>query len=140
MMLSRTKAFAAATGRPTTKLVIVCASSNGSVAQGATVKVVKDVKVFHVPKHTDGLSLQGMQGTVISNVAFYKEKHLSANLPWKVQFGLEKDGTTTKFFAHLVSIYITVPLCICITGRAIFLLPDSISKELWAVNKGKRCM
>jgi WD repeat-containing protein 35 len=78
-------------------------NSTGSIADGATVKVVKPIKVYHVPKHTDGLILEGMEGTVMGDVSQYKGKVLSANLKYKVQFNTEKDGAPLKFIAHLVS-------------------------------------
>lgn len=58
--------------------------------------------MFHAPKHTAGLELQGKEGVIVKNVNYYKDKHLSANTPYKVQIDLE-DGGKGKFFVHLVS-------------------------------------
>jgi hypothetical protein len=85
--------------------VRVRASEDNGTAfeEGATVRVAKEVKVFHAPKHADGLDLQGKTGTVVKNVAHYKDKVLSPNLPYKVQFTLPgSEGKPTKFFVHLV--------------------------------------
>jgi hypothetical protein len=80
------------------------AAENGSgLAEGTKVKVTTEVKVYHSPKHADGIDLQGKEGTIAKNIAFYKDKHLSPNLPYKVQFVLE-EGAKNKFFAHLVSV------------------------------------
>lgn len=77
-------------------------SSNGSkFADGAAVKVVKSVKVYHVPKIPE-LDLEGLQGTFVKDVNDFKGKQLSANLPLKVAFQIEKDGASVKFQAHLV--------------------------------------
>jgi hypothetical protein len=42
-----------------------------------------------------------MQGTVVKNVAVFKDKHLSPNLPYKVQFELDNGGSPVKLIAHL---------------------------------------
>lgn len=66
-------------------------------------KVTKEVKVYHVPQHTAGYDLFSRTGVVVKNVVYYKDKQLSPNLPYKVQFEIEKaDGKPAKFFAHLV--------------------------------------
>ncbi len=88
--------------RPRTSVVsrVFDAPSNGSagaIPDGAKVKVVKPIKVFHVPKHAE-LDLQGLEGTVQKNASQYKGKTLSANLPIVVKF-----ETPAKFLAHLVS-------------------------------------
>jgi WD repeat-containing protein 35 len=79
------------------------------------VKVVKSVKVFHVPKHEE-LDLEGLQGTFVKDVTEFKGQTLSANLPIKVAFQIEKDGATVKFQAHLVSGGRGAQSCACI-GR-----------------------
>lgn len=83
----------------------VLASGNGAppkFAEGAAVKVVKPVKIFHAPKHPDGIDLEGMQGKFVKDVTEFKGMTLSANLPIKVAFELEKDGAKVKFQVHLV--------------------------------------
>lgn len=78
-------------------------AGNGTgIPEGAKVRVTAEVKVFHAPKHTAGLELQGKEGVIVKNVNYYKDKHLSANTPYKVQIDLE-DGGKGKFFVHLVS-------------------------------------
>ncbi len=61
------------------------------------------IMVYHAPK-TKELQLNGMEGTVKSIVKKYKGKETSANLPYRIEFLLEKDdGKQQKFFAHVVS-------------------------------------
>jgi hypothetical protein len=43
----------------------------------------------------------------------YKDKKLSANLPYKVEFLIPADGKDVKLIAHLVS----VPLCCLVMKR-----------------------
>lgn len=78
-------------------------SANGTskLAEGAKVKVVKPVKIYHAPKLPE-LDLNGMEGTFVKDVTEFKGQTLSANLPIKVAFQMEKDGATVKFQAHLV--------------------------------------
>jgi hypothetical protein len=104
---SRGQAPAIACSRPQ-RAFRVYASANGvapELAEGTTVKVVKPIKVWHVPKFPDGVDLEGMQGVVVKDVAQYKGKTLSANLPYRVAFETEKDGAPIKFQAHLVSVW-----------------------------------
>lgn len=70
---------------------------------GSKVQVISPVRVYHVPKHGQGLSLEGMVGEVVSDVRDFKGKEISATLPWKVQFELQGEPETKpiKFFAHL---------------------------------------
>jgi len=83
-------------------LTVRASGSNGAaIAEGAKVKVVKPIQVYHVPKKTDGFSLEGLEGTVVANVSEYKGKTLSANLPYRVQFQLDAENAKSKFFAHL---------------------------------------
>lgn len=94
--------------RPTRARTAVIRASgpadNGTgIEEGKKVKVTADVKVFHAPKQPTGIQLQGKEGVVVKNVAFYKGEQLSPNLPYKVQFDLEAEGAPAKFFAHLVS-------------------------------------
>lgn len=91
--------------RPRTAAVIrASAGDNGSgLAEGTKVKVTAEVKVFHAPKQPNGIDLAGKEGVIVKNVANYKDKQLSPNLPYKVQFQLEAEGAPAKFFAHLVS-------------------------------------
>lgn len=60
------------------------------------------ITIYHAPK-TKELQLQGMEGSVKNIVKKYKGKETSANLPYRIEFLLEKDdGKQQKFFAHLV--------------------------------------
>jgi hypothetical protein len=63
-----------------------------------------------VGKFKKGLSLEGLEGTVLSNETQYHDKDgepitLSANLPWKVEFKVPAPdgGKDVKVLAHLVS-------------------------------------
>jgi hypothetical protein len=107
MMLS-TKPFAATSAARLSRnrivSVRVVASDNGSsIAEGAKVKVTKAVKVYHAIGHSEGLDLQGMVGVVKKNVLEFKGKQLSANLPYQVQFEVERNGKPGKLLCHLVS-------------------------------------
>ncbi len=73
------------------------ASAPLDVPDGATVRVTKELMVFHVPKNSQGVQLHGMQGTVKANVTMYQGKALSVNLPFKVAF-----TEPVAFVAHLV--------------------------------------
>jgi hypothetical protein len=76
---------------------------NGTgIAEGTKVKVTAEVKVYHAPKQADGINLQGKEGVIVKNVAYYKDKHLSPNLPYKVEIDIGNGGKP-KFFVHLVS-------------------------------------
>ncbi|KAF9587196.1 hypothetical protein IFM89_039585 [Coptis chinensis] len=69
---------------------------------GARVRVKVPLKVYHVPKVPE-LDLSGMEGELKQYVGFWKGKHISANLPFKVQFFAQvpdRDGPV-KFLAHL---------------------------------------
>ncbi|CAN6465399.1 unnamed protein product [Victoria cruziana] len=72
----------------------------GGTNMGARVRVKIPLKVYHVPKVAE-LDLNGMEGEVKDNVSVWKGKHISANLPFKVQFATQVDGRDIKFFAHL---------------------------------------
>jgi hypothetical protein len=66
------------------------------------VKVIKPLKVYHVPKTPQGFELLGREGTVVSNEALYKGKVLSPNDPFKVQFNFtDAEGKEKKVLAHL---------------------------------------
>lgn len=73
------------------------------LAAGTKVRVKSEVRVYHAPKKADGLDLQGKEGVIAANTIYYKDKVLSPNLPYKVQFALDYEGAPKKFFAHLVS-------------------------------------
>ncbi|KAF6265711.1 ferredoxin thioredoxin reductase, variable chain [Scenedesmus sp. NREL 46B-D3] len=105
MMLSA-KPFAATTGalvsRSRLVSVRVVASDNGSsIKEGAKVKVTKAVKVYHAAGRSDGMDLEGMVGVVKKNVLDFKGKQLSANLPYQVQFEVERNGKPGKLLCHL---------------------------------------
>lgn len=89
-------------GRPRLLAVRASAGNGAGISAGAKVKVVKPIKVFHVPKQPE-LNLEGMEGTVVQDVTQYKGKTLSANLPYKVEFFIDKENAKSKFFAHLES-------------------------------------
>ncbi|KAG2447416.1 hypothetical protein HYH02_007743 [Chlamydomonas schloesseri] len=88
-------------------LVVKCSgngSSTGVFHEGQKVKVIASVKVFHAPKHHDGMDLKGMEGTVQKDVTHFKGKVLSATLPYQVQFlvpGESDKDKHMKFSAHL---------------------------------------
>lgn len=87
---------------------VVASGDNGAFAVGSKVKVVKEVKVYHAgPQYSDGLDLNGMEGVITKNVVYYQHKdtlkQLSANLPYQVQFQVEKNGKPAKLLCHLVS-------------------------------------
>ena len=47
--------------------------------------------------------MKGLEGSVKQIVKKFKGKELSANLPYRIEFILEKeDAKDVKFFAHLV--------------------------------------
>lgn len=70
---------------------------------GSRVKVASPVKVWHVGKFKEGLSLEGLEGVIQANVTEYKGEILSANLPWKIQFSVPAPdgGKDVKVIAHL---------------------------------------
>lgn len=84
--------------------------SSGAFKEGQRVKVTKPVKVFHVPKQPE-LNLEGMEGTVVKDVTEFKGQHLSANLPYLVEFQLNPADAKSKFKAHMVRIALRSPFC-----------------------------
>ncbi|KAL3731835.1 hypothetical protein ACJRO7_028664 [Eucalyptus globulus] len=73
----------------------------GPARIGARVRVTVPLKVYHVPRVPE-VDLTGMEGELKQNVAEFKGKRISANLPFKVQFVKEIEGRgPVKFFAHL---------------------------------------
>ncbi|KAF3785854.1 Ferredoxin-thioredoxin reductase variable chain [Nymphaea thermarum] len=72
----------------------------GGTKIGARVRVTVPLKVYHVPKVAE-LDLNGMEGEIKDNVSIWKGKHISANLPYKVQFAAQVGDRSIKFFAHL---------------------------------------
>ncbi|GAB4820747.1 hypothetical protein N2152v2_007793 [Parachlorella kessleri] len=93
--------------RAASRLIAVRSAGNGAAAvcelkDGVRVKVATPVTVFHVGKFKKGLSLEGLEGTVLSDESQYKGQKLSANLPWKVQFSVPgPEGKDVKVIAHL---------------------------------------
>ena len=79
--------------------------SEGLHLKGCAVRLISalmQITIYHAPK-TKELQLQGMEGSVKNIVKKYKGKETSANLPYRIEFLLEKDdGKQQKFFAHLV--------------------------------------
>ena len=81
------------------------ASSNGASSAfrvGQRIRVTKPLKVYNVPKHTDGVDLMGQEGTIFKNIEIYKEKVLSATHPSVVKFEMNLNGAGVKFQVHLV--------------------------------------
>jgi hypothetical protein len=79
-------------------------NGNGAaLADGTKVKVVKPIKVYHVPKLGAELDLEGLEGVVQRDVTQFKGVVLSANLPYLVKFSQPAaDGKAVNFTAHLV--------------------------------------
>ncbi|CAL1374927.1 unnamed protein product [Linum trigynum] len=82
-------------------------SSNDSATSsehriGAKVRVTAPLKVYHVPRVPE-VDLTGKEGVLKQYVGLWKEKTISANLPYKVEFLLEVEGRSApvKFSAHL---------------------------------------
>lgn len=73
-------------------------------ANGTKVKVVHPIIVYHIPKHKEGVDIEGFEGEVQKNCAHYKGKTLSANFPYVVKFQQKIGDTEAKFVAHLVSL------------------------------------
>lgn len=94
----------------------IASSSNGSATAslytveeneakakvGARVRVKVPLKVYHIPKVPE-FDLNGLEGELKQYVGVWKDKRISANLPFKVQFveNIEGRDGTVKFFAHL---------------------------------------
>ncbi|KAJ0430495.1 putative ferredoxin:thioredoxin reductase [Helianthus annuus] len=70
---------------------------------GARVRVTVPLKVYHVPKVSE-VELNGKEGKVKENVAVWRGKSISANLPYKIEFFEKLEGrgdAPVKFVAHL---------------------------------------
>ncbi|CAN1164970.1 Ferredoxin-thioredoxin reductase, variable chain [Linum perenne] len=69
---------------------------------GARVRVKVPLKVYHVPKVPE-VDLTGKEGKVKQYVGVWKDKQISANLPYKVEFLLDIEGrdAPVKLLAHL---------------------------------------
>lgn len=68
---------------------------------GSRVRVKVPLKVYHVPKVPE-VDLLGLEGEIKQYVGIWKEKRISANLPYRVEFVADLPGRgNTKFFAHL---------------------------------------
>nr|XP_043626339.1 ferredoxin-thioredoxin reductase, variable chain-like [Erigeron canadensis] len=77
--------------------------NKGSEKIGARVRVRVPLKVYHVPKVPE-FELKGKEGKIKDYVSVFKGKHISANLPYKIEFFeiLEGRGEKpVKFFVHL---------------------------------------
>ncbi len=59
--------------------------STGLYKEGAKVKVVKPITLFSVPKHPEGVNIEGFVGDVFKDVSTFKGKALSASLPYVVK-------------------------------------------------------
>lgn len=75
--------------------------STGVFKEGDQVKVVRPITLYSVPKHPDGVNIEGMVGNVFKDVSVHKGKVLSASLPYIVKFVTEMNGAPVKFQAHL---------------------------------------
>lgn len=105
MLTLHQQAFRPAPASRARRLRVAASSDNGAafaIPEGARIKVVKPVKVYHAPKQPQGVDLEGLEGTVTKHAALFKGKVLSLNLPYKVQFETKVEGAPVKFFAHLV--------------------------------------
>lgn len=90
--------------------------STGQFKEGQKVKVVRPITLYSVPKHPEGLAIEGMEGEVAKDVSVYKGKVLSASLPYVVKFVKELEGKPVKFQAHLVRSHsdsLVAPLSLC---------------------------
>ncbi|KAI3818477.1 hypothetical protein L1987_12285 [Smallanthus sonchifolius] len=70
---------------------------------GARVRVKVPLKVYHIPKVPE-LDLNGKEGKIKEYVSVWKGKHISANLPYKIEFFETLEGrgdAPVKFFTHL---------------------------------------
>ncbi|KAG8082749.1 hypothetical protein GUJ93_ZPchr0014g46885 [Zizania palustris] len=82
--------------------VVVAEEAAAASKIGKRVRVTAPVRVHHVSKAPD-LDLRGMEGVVKQYAGVWKGKHITANLPFKVEFELRVDGQDkpVRFFAHL---------------------------------------
>ncbi|XP_004489188.1 ferredoxin-thioredoxin reductase, variable chain [Cicer arietinum] len=84
-------------------MMIRCEEKDEESKIGARIRVKVPLKVYHVPKVPE-IDLAGMEGNIKQNVALWKGKRISANLPYKVEF-ISKDiqgpRGPLKFSAHL---------------------------------------
>ncbi|GLI65403.1 hypothetical protein VaNZ11_008960 [Volvox africanus] len=104
MIVHQATSFRSAAWAGRAKLVVRCSgngASSGAFQAGQKVKVVSSIKIYHAPKHPEGIDLNGMEGTLIKDVTHYKGKILSANFPFEVEFHLPSEGKPAKFKAHL---------------------------------------
>ncbi|GAX79995.1 hypothetical protein CEUSTIGMA_g7435.t1 [Chlamydomonas eustigma] len=103
-MLTSKSSSVHALSRSNRRLVVSACSkgtSSGKFTEGARVKVTGYVKLFSVPKHPEGLEIEGMEGEVAKDVTQFKGKVLSATLPYLVKFKTDMAGADVKFQAHL---------------------------------------
>ncbi|CAK8533822.1 unnamed protein product [Lathyrus sativus] len=78
-------------------------SSDSSLKIGARVRVKVPLKVYHVPKVPE-VDLSGREGNIKQNVSIWKDKRISANFPYKVEFiaeDIQGPRGPLKFVAHL---------------------------------------
>mmetsp|Transcript_37663 Transcript_37663/g.83870 ORF Transcript_37663/g.83870 Transcript_37663/m.83870 type:complete len:117 (-) Transcript_37663:543-893(-) len=75
--------------------------STGAFAEGTRIKVTKPVKLYSVPKHPEGIDIEGMEGVVAKDITNFKGKVISANFPYVVKFVTQLGGADIKFQAHL---------------------------------------
>lgn len=106
-MLSLRSSSSLCASRSRSSAVVRCSGggdnhSSGKYAPGMKVKVTKPIKMYSVPKHPEGLDIEGMEGEVFKDVSTHKGKVLSAGRPIVVKFVKDFDGKAVKFQAHLV--------------------------------------
>ncbi|XP_058778607.1 ferredoxin-thioredoxin reductase, variable chain [Vicia villosa] len=76
---------------------------DSSLKIGARVRVKVPLKVYHVPKVPE-VDLSGREGNIKQNVSIWKDKRISANFPYKVEFvaeDIQGPRGPLKFVAHL---------------------------------------
>ncbi len=106
MLAAQRSSMIASTRAQRSSTVLVRASgdshSTGKYQPGMKIKVTAPIRLFSVPKHPEGLIIEGLQGEVFKDVSEYKGKVLSAGLPILCKFSKEFEGKEVKFQAHLV--------------------------------------
>ena len=74
-------------------------------SEGSRVRVTAPIRVYHSLKYRKGLDIQGLEGTVLTNVMHFKGKTLSATKPWKTALeAKDPAGAPMKLTVHLVSV------------------------------------
>eukprot|EP00798_Chlamydomonas_sp_ICE-L_P009792 gene9792-7681_t len=87
--------------RPTVVVRSLGYGTTGAFPDGSKVKVNAPLIVWHVPKHPEGLQLEGLVGEVEKDASQYKGKVLSPLHPIVVKYVKNFDGKDVKFKVHL---------------------------------------